>query len=526
MNPRAGSVGTAIAVLVLVGIGGSVVPTSAVAQDDTSFVWAQPSPRAANEGEGPFNRLIITGARIINGTGTPPSRPTTIVIERNRIVRLGGRVDAPGPNDKIIDVRGGYVIPGMIDTHVRILSPAQGVFPTDYPLKLLLAHGITTVASMQDYGPQTDWALELQKRSAANAVVAPRLQVWAGLGMVTTPEEARQRVRAAYALGVRGSGESALRGSVEAIEAGLQEMRKLGMRSNWHMSQPFAVRFNALDAARVGLDGLTHWYALIEALLDEQSLQRYPDDYDWGDVRSRFRQSGRFWKQAAKPGSPHWNKVLDEFRALDFTFEPTFSVYEANRDVVGVSRAEWHDEYLHPALRDTYVPNTSGLFSHFYDWTSTDEAEWRTNFQLWMAFVNAYKNRGGRVVAGTDAGYMWTVPGFSYIRNLEMLEEAGFSTLEVLSSATLKGAEHLQLADQLGTVEVGKLADLVVLERNPLDNLKEFYGTGYISLRPDSTIGRIGGVRYTIKDGIVYDAKALLADVRKIVTNAKNARRR
>jgi imidazolonepropionase-like amidohydrolase len=93
----------------------------------------------------------------------------------------------------------------------------------------------------------------------------------------------------------------------------------------------------------------------------------------------------------------------------------------------------------------------------------------------------------------------------------------------VIQSATLKGAEALGVADQIGSIAVGKKADMVLVGENPLQNFKVLYGTGAIRLNQDNEVVRVGGVLYTIKDGIVYDAKALLADVRKQVADAKKA---
>ncbi|HEX7180913.1 MAG TPA: amidohydrolase family protein, partial [Thermoanaerobaculia bacterium] len=104
---------------------------------------------------------------------------------------------------------------------------------------------------------------------------------------------------------------------------------------------------------------------------------------------------------------------------------------------------------------------------------------------------------------------------------LELLREAGFHPLEVIRSATLYGAQALGMDKEIGSLEPGKLADLVVVEGNPLADLKVLYGTGAIRVTPDNKVVRVGGVKYTIKDGIVYDAKKLLADVRKIVAEAK-----
>jgi cytosine/adenosine deaminase-related metal-dependent hydrolase len=149
---------------------------------------------------------------------------------------------------------------------------------------------------------------------------------------------------------------------------------------------------------------------------------------------------------------------------------------------------------------------------------------WRDNYRRWMAFVNDYKNRGGRVTVGSDSGYIYKTYGFGTIEELEMLREAGFHPLEVIRAATLSGAEVLGADDRIGSVEPGKLADLVVLSENPLANLKVLYGNGHLRLGEDGRLRRVGGVRYTIKGGLVFDAPALLADVRRKVAGEKARR--
>ena len=139
-----------------------------------------------------------------------------------------------------------------------------------------------------------------------------------------------------------------------------------------------------------------------------------------------------------------------------------------------------------------------------------------------MNFVNEYKNRGGRVTVGSDSGFIFQLYGFAYIRELELLREAGFHPLEVIMSATLKGAEALDMDNEIGSIEIGKKADLVLVEENPLENIKVLYGTGAIKLNEDNEVERVGGVKYTIKDGIVYDSKLLLEDVRKMVRKSKD----
>ena len=139
-----------------------------------------------------------------------------------------------------------------------------------------------------------------------------------------------------------------------------------------------------------------------------------------------------------------------------------------------------------------------------------------------MTFLNEYKNRGGRVVTGSDSGYIYKLYGFGYVRELELLQEAGFHPLEVIHSATLRGAQALGMDDEIGSIEVGKKADFVVVKENPIENLKVLYGTGALKLNDETDEPeRVGGVRYTIKDGIIYDAPRLLEDVKQIVDQAK-----
>ncbi len=141
-----------------------------------------------------------------------------------------------------------------------------------------------------------------------------------------------------------------------------------------------------------------------------------------------------------------------------------------------------------------------------------------------MRFVNDFKNAGGRVAAGSDAGFIYKVYGFAFIRELELLQEAGFHPLEVIQAATRNGAELLGLADTVGSIAPGKSADILLVDGNPVANFKRLYGTGHMYLdRETGELGRVGGVETTISRGVVYDAKALLADVGRMVSEARTA---
>ena len=130
------------------------------------------------------------------------------------------------------------------------------------------------------------------------------------------------------------------------------------------------------------------------------------------------------------------------------------------------------------------------------------------------------------MTTGSDSGFIYQTWGFGYVLELELLQEAGFSPLEVIEAATINGARTLNdpkhLAPQFGLVRRGMAADLVIVPENPLQNLKTLYGTGFERLNEKTnTQERVGGVRWTIKDGIVYDAPALLRDVAASVAAEK-----
>jgi hypothetical protein len=491
-----------------------------------------PAPPRA-EGEGPFKRLILRGVTLIDGTGAPAIGPVDIVIEKNRILEVD-EVGSPGvtpdpekrpkaeAGDREMDLHGMYVLPGFIDMHGHIGGKEQGT-PAEYVFKLWMGHGITTVRDPGS-GNGIDWTLDQKAKSARNEITAPRIKSYIFFGQgrddpFTKPAEARLWVDQIAARGADGVKFFGYRPDI--MQAAIEEAKRKGLRSACHHAQMDVARVNVLTSARWGLTSMEHWYGLPEALFDDRTIQDYPLDYNYADESHRFGEAGRLWKQAAPPFSKKWNEVMDELIKLDFTIDPTFNIYEASRDLMRARRAEWHDEYTLPSLWDFYAPNRESHGAYWYYWTTENEIDWKNNYRLWMAFVNEYKNRGGRVTVGTDSGFIYELYGFAYIRELELLREAGFHPLEVIRAATLKGAEALGMDKEIGSVEPGKLADLVVVEENPLENLAVLYGTGAIKLNEKNEVTRVGGVKYTIKDGIVYDAKKLLADVRTMVLKAK-----
>ncbi|UZR92402.1 amidohydrolase family protein [Chondrinema litorale] len=485
------------------------------------------------QGVGPFDQLIIRGATLINGAGSPAIGPVDVVIEQNKItdIRVVGypgveinenRRPEAKENAKIIDAEGMFLLPGFIDMHGHIGGKAQGT-PAEYVFKLWMGHGITTIRDPST-GNGLDWVLEHKEKSDKNEITAPRIEAYPAFGLgaekkISSPEEARKWVQSIAAKGADGIKFFGARPDI--MEAALDEAKKHNLRSACHHAQTDVAWLNVLNTARMGLTSMEHWYGLPEAMFTDRTIQDYPADYNYQNEQDRFAEAGNLWKQAAEPYSEKWNAVMNELLELDFTIDPTFNIYEANRDFMRARRAEWHEEYTLPSLWRFYQPSRVSHGSHWHFWSTEKEVDWKHNYQLWMTFVNEYKNRGGRVTTGSDSGYIYQLYGFAYIRELELLREAGFHPLEVIRAATLKGAEALGRDKEIGTVEVGKLADLVLVEENPLSNLKVLYGTGAIKLSESNEVERVGGVKYTIKDGIIYDAKALLNDVKHIVEDAK-----
>jgi imidazolonepropionase-like amidohydrolase len=483
-------------------------------------------------GEGPFERLIIRGAIMIDGTGAPPVGPMDIVIEGNRITELksvgnaGAPIDPakrPDEGDFEIDAHGMYVLPGFINSHAHISNFSQGEFgtpsPAEYVYKLWMAHGVT---SIRDVGSSNglDWSKIERARSESNAITAPRIHYYVGFQSQLAPDEARDWVRTIAEDGADGI--KFFGAGPETMKAALDEAKKHDLETAMHHAQLSVVDLDVLDTARMGLSSMEHWYGLPESLFVDRRVQDYPPGYNYSNEQDRFGQAGRLWAQAAEPGSEKWNEVMDELLELDFTLDPTFTIYEATRDVMRARNADWMSEYVWPTLWRFYQPSRTAHGSFWLDWTTWDEVAWRNNFRKWMQFVNEYKNRGGRVTVGDDAGFIYKLYGFAYIRELELLQEAGFHPLEVIRSATLNGAQLLGREDDLGTIRKGKLADLVILEENPVQNLKVLYGTGAIRFSDEKgAMERVGGVRYTIKDGVIYDARELLADVRSMVAAEK-----
>jgi imidazolonepropionase-like amidohydrolase len=524
--------------------GQSAQQASAMTMSTTSTLQGEraddprPAP-ARREGEGPFTKMIIRGVTLIDGTGGPPRGPVDIVVEQNRITSIAS-AGTPGlpMNDttrrprgatKEIQGAGMYVIPGLVDLHVH-QGTKQKAPDSEYYNKLWLAHGITAVRGVPF--ASFDYSTKEKARSAKNEITAPRYIVYQrpgtgwDKGPVRSPEQAREWVRWLVQNGGDGLKLGAERPDIMA--ALLDESKKLGVGTTAHLQQTGVAQMNADEATRLGLQSVTHFYGLFESMYDNNSVQPWPLDLNYNNEQDRFGQVARQWSLVT-PRGEKWNAFLKRLKERDVTLDPTMVAYLTGRDMFHHMYAPWHQKYTLPSLWDYYTPSRENHGSYWYYWTTSDEVAWRNFYRVWMMFLNDYKNMGGRVTASSDAGFIYNTPGFSTIQEMELLQEAGFHPLEVIRAGTYHAAETMNRNKatpvEYGSLSVGMLADMAVVEENPLQNLKVLYGTGALKLndrtgKPE----QVGGVRWTIKDGIVYDAKKLLADVAKMVEDQRKAR--
>lgn len=504
---------------------------------------AVPAPaRQPGEGAGPFRKMVIRGVTLIDGSGAPPRGPVDVVVENNIITSIEaagtpglplatGR--APRDADYELDATGMYMLPGFIDMHVHGSSDDKAP-DLGYSYKLWLAHGVTTVRGV-DLAP-FETSLNERARSARNEIVAPRIfsyhrpgmgRGWTG-GLTNTPEKAREWVRWAAKAGIDGIKLGAdANQPPEVLEAIFDEAKKQHIGTVAHISQIGVGRMSAEHAGETGLGTVTHFYGHFESLLKNGPVQNWRPDYNYMDEQDRFGDVANLARESFDPGTPEWNAYLENQKKNGVTFDPTMTIYAASRDLMHARNADWHGRYTMPQLWAFFQSSRENHGSYFFDWTTEREVRWRNFYKKFMHLINDYKNIGGRVTTGSDSGFIFKTYGFGYIEELELLQEAGFNPLQVVQAATLNGALTLYeprgiVAPPIGTVRVGKLADMVLVKENPLQNFKTLYGTGALRLNEQTQrLERVGGVSYTIKDGIVYDAKKLLADVAEMVKAEK-----
>jgi imidazolonepropionase-like amidohydrolase len=496
-----------------------------------------PIPLGATKGER-YNRLVIRNVTVVSGRGTPgtnrampPEGPIDIVIQGNTIVDMipmdpvnaagYGRGLPRATGDRVIDGTGMYVLPGLVDLHAHLPSDGGSLGPRalDYTYRLYLGHGVTAVRDAGT-GAGLRTMADQRRQGAAAQLVAPRLvlcQRWPlplrRWDEGNTPDKARAMVRQFKELGADCVKISKSPGHYpDVLAAATDEAKKLGM---YVMVDLKVSETDAVVASNAGVRSIEHWYGVPDAAL--RGSQSFPPDYNYWDELDRFRYAGLLWQEAdQEPGRV--TAVLDVLVKNGTNWNPTLVIYENNRDLARSKTLPWRETLVHPSELAA-GPDTSVHGAFHREWKTSDEINWKRNFQIWMRYVREFHGKGGLLTAGSDAGELG---GIMLIRELELLQEAGLHPLDVIKVATTNAYQALGWERHCG-IRVGCTADLAVVNGNPIDNFKVLYGRGYgfYGIVPRAEQGKHGGVRWTIKDGVVYDAQALLREAEWYVAQEK-----
>ena len=464
-------------------------------------------------------RLAIRNATIVDGNGTPARGPADILIVGDTIAQVvfldpvaaaSGRARRPAA-DAEIDATGKFVLPGLINAHAHLQSERAGrPQPYDYTLKLWLASGITSVREVgADNNTQLLAARAAEKTGGA---VSPRIYAYLRFGGARTTAAARERVRALKAQGADGIKITGL--DRDILLAMLDEAKKVGLRVAHHVG---VEETNVWDDIAGGTTTIEHWYGIPDAAIRDKR-QHFPSDYNYNDETDRFRWAGRLWREA---DPALLDTVLTSMIKANVAWVPTLDIYEASRDLQRAQTQPWFKDYLHPSLEEYFKPDPSNHGSYFIGWSSTDEVYWKENYRIWMSALRSFEQKGGTIACGDDAGFIYQMYGFGLIREMELHAEAGFHPLKIIEHCTGNAAKVMGEEQRLGRVRAGFMADLIVVDGNPLEDLKVLYPTGTTKIVDGKEVPT-GGVEWTVKGGMPYHGPTLLKEVKDLVRKARN----
>ena len=485
-------------------------------------------------------RMLVQHAMVIPGNGTPAFGPTDILVEDGVISRLGTSGAGWPEADMVIDATGKWVMPGIVNTHMHWHEERSGPIPIQYERNLYLAAGVTTA---REVGGNFEKTKQWRAEAAAHQIIAPRIVLYPMLADLVGPDQVYRKTPAEIAQLVRAAKERGADGikligplDRDQAEAAINAAKAVGLPTTVHIA---VAETTARDYVDLGINCIEHFYGIGDASLD--GIQDFPPEHNANNEIQRFGRAGELYIQE-NFNHEKLSKLLDDMVAKHVAWSPTMSTYEANRDLVKAQNLPWYKDYLHPSLEEYMAPSMTRHGAYWMGWTNTQEAKWRKNYQVWMAALREFGLKGGLIGTGDDAGYLYgSVYGFGLDRELEMQEEAGFATLEVIRHATVEGAKILGLDGKVGRIREGFVADLLVVNGNPLANLRLLnpYGTdvmlydgkpidnysGFVQPGdPHVTLGHSGGIEWTIKDGIPYHVPTLMKEVKDMVTKARAER--
>jgi imidazolonepropionase-like amidohydrolase len=430
---------------------------------------ARPSPQPAQAPQSP-QPLVFTHVTIIDATGAPAQPDMTVVIRGDRILELGksGKVRTP-EGAQVVDASGKVMIPGLWDMHVHWLHK-------DY-LPLFIANGITGIRIMWGAPFHHQWRQEIEqgtlvgpRMAIASAIVDGPKPIWPGSLAVGTDAEGRQAVIQSKQAGADFI-KVYSRLPREAYFAIADEAKKQGIPFAGHV--PGAV--SVAEASDAGQKSIEHFTNVLEACSTREEELRKAGADAWSHLpegkafpsRASLRQITR---QTLETFSPDKANVLFARLARNHTWQcPTLTV---QRNMAFIKDPAIHNDprvkYMPPGIASGWDP--TGDF-RLQDRTEEDYELARSVYRKLKELVVPMRRAGVEFLAGTDVLNPYCFPGFSLHDELALLVEAGLSPMEALQAATLNPARFLGKEKDLGTVEKGKIADLVLLDANPLEDI-------------------------------------------------------
>lgn len=416
---------------------------------------------------------ILVGATLIDGARLAPITDSSIVVGNGRILNVGTRDSVKPPSGAdLIDLSGFTVIPGLFDSHVHVGQIAYNRFAADDPeqlfddfMKSFVARGVTTVrcTGSPDLGKafttlkegRPDWPRFFG--SGPNLDGSPG-GPHTGLRVINTPEEAITNVRDLLDHGADFIKVYAWMEQRE-MAAVVEEAHRRGARVAAHVGHSTT----ASEAVSLGVDCLEHIRIGHELLTDDQRQQLKSMPKRQHDALISFRP----W-QFIDLDSRQVDTLLEQFTNAQVRIVPTLTLSQS----VLLSRIK--SEVRTPPGIDTMHEAVIRRWeeSEFSaDYSDSDLAYAEGIFLKQLDFVRRVHEAGIRVIAGTDVPNPYIPPGYGLHQELQLLVAAGISPLQALMSSTSRAAELLGLSHELGSIEGGKHADLVVLDGNPTSDI-------------------------------------------------------
>lgn len=443
--------------------------------------------------ENPSATLLITGATLIDGTGTPARPGAAVLIQGDKIAAVGkaGELQAP-PGARTIQADGKFILPGLWDTHIHYRW---------WHGELMLRYGITTAV---DLGNQTEWILALREGVAKSKVRAPRL-LSAGWIMSGTPPASRRpgrqqipRTEALQTYHVKENfpnnmrilgGPDKMRDFIRSeIDAGVDsikvfpDMTRDELRAITGAAHSRGVPVmghveNAYHSIEDGLDGITHLHGIAQTLMTEkeQADQRegrlntvyvglHPEKMD--DLISFMVQHNTFLGPCLIHDHAPVIGAVQEFENEDrqIVARPELAYLAddtrlAMRDYLHMFRNEGGRRYGEFPVKEMLPPEVVEQF--------------RQGYENGKEFVRRFARAGGRLFIGTDLGGTAFVPGLIVHREMRVwVEEVGLAPMQAILAATRDSAALVRKDAVLGTVEPGKIADLLIVNADPLADIK------------------------------------------------------